>query len=70
MACCRVVEQGRTPSEMGAKQPASIQLAAPELRVCTILSLPEPGQRRFVIRDECSALHRVPPLLASCVWLI
>jgi hypothetical protein len=71
MACCHVVEQGKTPpAALGSKQHAADQLAAPEPRVCTILAILEPRERHFVNRDEIGVPHRVSPLITSGVWLI
>ena len=71
MPCC-VKSQRDQPQPVWAPAPqrTDVQFAAIGLHVFTFLyALPVP-KRHFVIRDEMSAGHTLPPLAVSCIQLI
>jgi len=69
--CCTVAEQKQAPQTPApAPDHSPIQLATLGLRACTILVVPPAPRRRFVILDEASTAHTLPPLAVSCIQLI
>ena len=70
MACCKFVERQRSPETPTAPaQQSHVQLGLLGLRVYSFLFAPAP-RPPFVIRDEIGIAHTLPPLAASCIWLI
>lgn len=70
-ACCHVVEQGKThPPTVDSKRMALDEVSAPEPRVLALLAVPEARVYAVIKRDGRCAPCRVPPLVASGVWLI
>jgi hypothetical protein len=70
-ACCHVTEQQPVPQQ-STPAPRNVQLpeATLDLHAWTFLFLPPAARRPFVIHDEVSAAHTLPPLAASCIRLI
>ena len=75
VVCCKVTEQQKAPqtpapAPQSAQGHMQVQLAALDLRAYTILFLPPVPRRPFVVSDEASSAHTLPPLAVSCIQLI
>ncbi|MDR3406483.1 MAG: hypothetical protein P4L99_28625 [Chthoniobacter sp.] len=73
VVCCKVTEQQKAPQTPVPASPdnqAQVQLAALDWRAYTILFLPPVPRRPFVVSDEASTAHTLPPLAVSCIQLI
>jgi hypothetical protein len=71
MPCC-VKSQREQPPPMQAPAPqrTDVQLAAIGLHALTVLHAPPVPEHTFVILDEMSTGHTLPPLAANCIQLI
>ena len=71
MPCCAKSQEGQQQPEQAPAPPrADVQFTAIIVHVTSLFNALPAAERTFVILDEASASHALPPLTTNCIQLI